>query len=1199
MPAGRARPGRARPGCPSRTPSTRRWWRRPRPAFGDGSGRRDVRARSAGGWSRPSPATRCSDPDADLRRPAAPAGHRAGALRRRRSRRPAEGRRPVGRGRPRPGPDRAGRRRRPDVPGVAARRRRRVAARAAARGRRRLRARRAPAHHAALFDGRLTRPLQLATADSGSSPTRASRRRPRPTSQRRRRPARRRPRRRSASRPTPAERRRRREPAADALELLRRLVAERAELPLGAGRRRTAGSLDDLHLSSITVGQIVSQVARRARPAAAQAPTDFATATVRRAGRGAGRAGRAPRRRRRREPAGGVGRRRRRWVPRLRASTWTPPAAAASGRGRRPDGPLAGVRAAGHPLAERAARRRCERAGVGGGVLLVPAARTAGERHLALRSRRPRRRARRPAGPRFVLVADRAAARPGWPRRCTWRRRSLRTTVVHLPPPAGRGGPGRRRRGRRGRAPPTGFSEVHYDARRHAAGCRCCGRCPVEPAAAAPRWTATTCCWSPAAARASPPSARWRWPARPAPRSRCSAAPTRRRTPSWPATCERMSRGRRRRCRYARADVTDADAGARPRSASSPRELGPVTAVLHGAGRNEPGRAGRPRRGRRSGAPWRRRSTGCDAVLAAVDPDGCGCWSRFGCIIGRAGLRGEARLRDRQRVADRPDRPSSASSYPHCRACRLEWSVWSGVGMGERLGGASRRSPARASRRSRPDEGVARAAAAARRPGRAAGRGGHRAAPAACRRSRCERPSCRCCASSSGRGCTTRASSWSPRPSCPPGTDPTWPTTCSTATCCSRRCSGWRRWRRSPAALTGRHRRAGRRGRRVPAADRGAAGRRDHDPGRGAGRPTTGRGRRGRSAAARPASQADHFRARLPLRPAPRPPTGRRPGTGRSCRRCRSTRPRPLRRHPLPGRPVPAAASATAELAARHVRRGDRDRSAGAVVRRVPARPTCVLGDPGARDAVMHGIQVLRPGRDAAAGRRRAAAPGRPDGSRRPASCVLRARERSRDGDTYVYDLDVRDERRRGWSSAGRACGCGRSASRTARGPWPPPLLGPYLERRSEDLLGRSRCAVRGATPTARRDGRGAGRRRRRRQTAAAAWPLALGSDRWCRLPARTAGPEVDAATAADLGRRTAPASPSRSSARRRRSAATCEAVAARPADADWRGLLGAGRRRAGRAGRRGARRGPGRRRDPGVGRGGVPAQGRPAPAPR
>ena len=66
---------------------------------------------------------------------------------------------------------------------------------------------------------------------------------------------------------------------ASALEVLRRLAAERAELPLEAV---TANSnpLDELHLSSITVGQIVNQAFRELGLTAPVATSSYATSTL-------------------------------------------------------------------------------------------------------------------------------------------------------------------------------------------------------------------------------------------------------------------------------------------------------------------------------------------------------------------------------------------------------------------------------------------------------------------------------------------------------------------------------------------------------------------------------------------------------------------------------------------------------------------------------------------------------------------------------------------------------------------------------------------------------------------------------------------------------------------------------------------------------------------------------------------------------
>jgi enediyne polyketide synthase len=134
--------------------------------------------------------------------------------------------------------------------------------------------------------------------------------------------------------------------------------------------------------------------------------------------------------------------------------------------------------------------------------------------------------------------------------------------------------------------------------------------------------------------------------------------------------------------RYARADVTD-PAAVRDAVAELTAALGPVTALLHGAGRNEPaGLAGLDLAAFRDAlAP---KLDGLAAVLDAVRAADLKLVVTFGSIIGRAGLRGEAHYATAndwlaEATAALPER------FPGCRAICLEWSVWSGVGMGERL----------------------------------------------------------------------------------------------------------------------------------------------------------------------------------------------------------------------------------------------------------------------------------------------------------------------------------------------------------------------------------------------------------------------------------------------------------------------------------------------------------------------------------
>ncbi|HKR48292.1 MAG TPA: SDR family NAD(P)-dependent oxidoreductase, partial [Pseudonocardiaceae bacterium] len=137
------------------------------------------------------------------------------------------------------------------------------------------------------------------------------------------------------------------------------------------------------------------------------------------------------------------------------------------------------------------------------------------------------------------------------------------------------------------------------------------------------------------------------------------------------------------RYHYERADVTSAEqvAAALHRIRA---DLGSVTALLHGAGRNEPtALAGLDAEAfRRTLAP---KVDGLRTVLNAVDPDRIKLLITFGSIIGRAGLRGEAHY------ATANDWMTELTvqfqrEHPQARALALEWSVWSGAGMGERLG---------------------------------------------------------------------------------------------------------------------------------------------------------------------------------------------------------------------------------------------------------------------------------------------------------------------------------------------------------------------------------------------------------------------------------------------------------------------------------------------------------------------------------
>ena len=198
----------------------------------------------------------------------------------------------------------------------------------------------------------------------------------------------------------------------------------------------------------------------------------------------------------------------------------------------------------------------------------------------------------------------------------------------------------------------------------------------------------------------------------------------------------------------------------------------------------------------------------------------------------------------------------------------------------------------------------------------------------------------------------------------------------------------------------------------------------------------------------------------------------------------------------------------------------------------------------------MHGIQVCVP--DAVllpAGIERVD-PAGPNAS--PAGRVrYRAAERSRDGDTYVYDIEVRDgagEIVERWTGLRlRAVGKG-----DGRGPWAAALLGPYLERAVDDLLGaRVAVAVEPHGPDSSRNGAGRDGARHRADTA-----LAVGRAAGRRVAIRyrpDGRPEADGLPAISASHG---AGLTLGVVADATVACDVEPVAARPA-ADWAGLLG------------------------------------------
>ncbi|OAD18890.1 Polyketide synthase modules and related protein-like protein [Candidatus Thiomargarita nelsonii] len=131
--------------------------------------------------------------------------------------------------------------------------------------------------------------------------------------------------------------------------------------------------------------------------------------------------------------------------------------------------------------------------------------------------------------------------------------------------------------------------------------------------------------------------------------------------------------------KYFQTDVTDAEA-----VKATVAEVGTVTAILHGAGANQPTtlRDLDETAFQRTLAP---KVDGLSHLLAAIDPKQLRLLISFGSIIATTGMPGEADYA----VANEWLASMTAAfhkEHPNCRCLTLEWTVWSGVGMGRRLG---------------------------------------------------------------------------------------------------------------------------------------------------------------------------------------------------------------------------------------------------------------------------------------------------------------------------------------------------------------------------------------------------------------------------------------------------------------------------------------------------------------------------------
>ncbi|MEV0197840.1 type I polyketide synthase [Nonomuraea sp. NPDC050691] len=459
------------------------------------------------------------------------------------------------------------------------------------------------------------------------------------------------------------------EPAGDPLLLLRRLVAEHAEFPLEAVQADSK-FLDDLHLSSIVVGEIVGEAMRRLGLSEPAAPTGYATATLGQVAEtleqlvATGQA-----------PAEDAETAAARIVP-PGVAPWVHGFAVArreKGVPRRtaPRSPGAWGAVGEHPAAG-ALLAALEEAEAGAGVLAVLPSGPRADRLAVLRAAADAVLAGKDVTRCAIVQEDPGGA--GFAKTLHLEAPWVATTVVTLPLDA--------------EAPARvaaeviatgGFAEVFYDAD----GTRAepvltpveldGDEIPLGPddvllVTGGGKGITAECALS----LARETGARLALLGRSDPAA----------DPELAANLERMA-ATGVTARYLRADVTDpaAVAGA---VAAVEDDLGRVTGVLYGAGGNVP-KLLQELADNDYAATIDAKVAGLDAVLAAVDTAALRLLVTFGSITGRAGLRGEAHYAiANEWQSDLVER--LARELPHCRCRAVEWSLWSGVGMGERLG---------------------------------------------------------------------------------------------------------------------------------------------------------------------------------------------------------------------------------------------------------------------------------------------------------------------------------------------------------------------------------------------------------------------------------------------------------------------------------------------------------------------------------
>jgi enediyne polyketide synthase len=453
-----------------------------------------------------------------------------------------------------------------------------------------------------------------------------------------------------------------------ALDHVRRLVAERAELPIEAVRAEFR-LLSDLHLNSISVGQIAVEAARLLGTAPPFAPTEYANAAVSELAQAleeAAQVGDAGGTTAERYPAGLDS-----WVRAFKVEH------IARRRGRDARRAVGGdwriFAPEGHALATQLRASNALPAGTGVMVCLPP---QPNERHVGLLLEGARAVIARKTPAMFAVVQQDGGG-AGFARTLSQEQPDLDVAVVDLP----QDHPQALDWLLAEIAAARGYTEARYDQDGNRFEPRLRLLPLNEPVGAVPvgpedvmlitgggKGIGAEC----GLALSRETGVRLALLGRSAPEA----------DPELAQNLERMAAAGVR-FHYLRADVGDVhQVHAAMRKAEA--VLGPITAILHSAGVNQPQLIS----GLDEEAFLRTltpKIQGARNLLAAVDPGRLKLFVAFGSVIARTGLPGEADYSTANEWLTCLTERLQADC-PHCRCLAVEWSAWSGAGMAERMG---------------------------------------------------------------------------------------------------------------------------------------------------------------------------------------------------------------------------------------------------------------------------------------------------------------------------------------------------------------------------------------------------------------------------------------------------------------------------------------------------------------------------------